>query len=150
LRETLVAEEERRWLGQPADGEIPMRVRRVRGRIRQILLAPEKPSPDTIARCRRGLDRLYVAVQLYSYPARYLDDDPSMDRMAETLHKFEEDFFHENRIRGRRTVAVTFCPPINAMDLLPDFEKNAKETVARLTGLVESAMRKVLEPCRTA
>jgi hypothetical protein len=68
-----------------------------------------------------------------------------MDRIVETIHKFEEDVFGENRIRGRRRVKITFCEPIALCDRLGAFAKDAKATVSDVTVRIETAIRSVLE-----
>ena len=37
------------------------------------------------------MEDLFFATQLFSYPGDYLADDPSIERIAETIDKFEED-----------------------------------------------------------
>ncbi|MFC1462547.1 amino acid permease [Verrucomicrobiota bacterium] len=142
FREMLVAEEENRYFSKTDDGNHPTRIRRLRGKIRTILLNEKKPSDDEAIQCYRSLDRLYMAIQLYSYPGQYLRDNPSMDRIAETIHKFEEDAFGYTTIPGRRTVEITFCEPVN---LLEHLDAPAKEATHEVTALIESAIRKVLE-----
>ena len=143
FREMLVAAEETRYFPKTEEGEHPARIRRVRGKIRNILL-DEKTPPDETTRkqCYRSLDNLYMAIQLYSYPGQYLREDPSMDRIAETIHKFEEDAFGYTGIPGRRTVEITFCKPIN---LLEHLDSPAKSATADVTAEIESAIREVLE-----
>ena len=146
LRETLVAEEEQRYFGAMADGEHPTRVRRLRGKVRSILLAGETPDAETLRSCYRSLDRLYTAVQLYSYPGQYLREDPSRERIAETLHKFEEDLFGENVIYGDRSVNVVFCEPIDLMPYTDAPKQDAKQTVLEITTRVENSIRAALQP----
>ena len=146
FREMLVAEEENRYFSKTDGGNHPTRIRRLRGKIRTILLDEQKkPSEDEAARCYRSLDRLYMAIQLYSYPGQYLREKGSMDRIAETLHKFEEDIFGENDIRGRRVAEVTFCEPINVCDQLESAANDTKAAVAEITGMMEAAIKGVLE-----
>lgn len=145
FRDILVREEEQRYFGKAGEGAPPTRVRRLRGKIRSILLDGPKPDQAVIAPCYRSLDRLYVAVQLYSYPGQYLRERRSADRIAETIHKFEEDLFGENVIRAGRTVAVTFCDPIDLSEYAARYDADSKATVAEVTLRVESAIRSVLE-----
>ena len=144
FRETVIAEEEKRYMSKKSDeGNHPQRIRRLRGKIRTVLLDEKKPpEADMAAQCYRSLDRLYMAIQLYSYPGQYLRENPSADRIAETIHKFEEDAFGKSIIPGRRTVEVSFCEPINLFDYL---DSPAKSATPKVTGLIESAIREVLE-----
>jgi hypothetical protein len=86
-----------------------------------------------------------MTVQLYSYRAQYLRDKPSTDRVAETILKFEEDFFRESRPKGRRRAEVTFCEPIPVMDFLAAYDEDAKGTCRDVTARLENAIRAVLE-----
>lgn len=146
FRETLIQEEELTYLGKVTEGEHPSRIRMVRGRIRSILLDEKKPpDEEALRKCHRTLDRLYMAIQLYSYPGQYLDDKPSMDRIAETIHKFEEDAFEKNEIYGQRIVEVTFCEPIDLSLAMDAYEKDSKATVHDITSQIETAIKSVLE-----
>lgn len=145
FREILISNEEERYFSKISDGNHPARVRRLRGKIRSILLDGEKPEEKVIKQCYSSLDRLYIAIQLYSYPGQYLREKPSMDRIAETIHKFEEDVFQENCIPGKRSVEITFCEPIDLFDYLDSLKKDAKRTTARVTQRIEKAITEVLE-----
>ncbi|MFC1497247.1 lysophospholipid acyltransferase family protein [Verrucomicrobiota bacterium] len=145
FREILISREEKRYLSKISDSSHPVRVRRLRGKIRSILLDGEKPEQKIIDQCYKSLDRLYVAIQLYSYPGQYLRDKTSMDRIAETIHKFEEDLLEENVIRGKRSVEITFCEPIDMQNYMDKFNKNSKKTTTEVTQLIESEIRKILE-----
>jgi 1-acyl-sn-glycerol-3-phosphate acyltransferase len=145
FRKILIEEEEQRYFSAVGEGNHAARVRKLRGKIRTILLDSEKPTQKVIEQCYRSLDRLYLAIQLYSYPGQYLKERPSMDRIAETIHKFEEDVLETNRVVGKRNIEVTFCKPINLMDYLDDLEADSKKTVTEVTALIEDAIRSVLE-----
>ena len=61
------------------------------------------------------MDDLFFVMQLYSYPGDYLADNPTIERLAETLDKFEEDVLgarHPFTVRGRRTVSIRFGKPL--------------------------------------
>lgn len=42
---------------------------------------------------REALDDVQLVMQLYSYPGDYVLEKPAVERMAETIEKFEEDVF---------------------------------------------------------
>jgi len=55
-------------------------------------------------RLSHDLDDLFVVTQLFSYPGDYLrNQNPSIERIAETVDKLEEDVLqrHTASIRGR-------------------------------------------------
>ena len=58
------------------------------------------------------MEDLFI-VQSYSYPGDYVVDHPSVDRMAETIDKFEEDVLQKTTatIKAERRVKVTFGEP---------------------------------------
>ncbi len=145
FREHLISNEEKKYFAEIKTGNHPTRVRMLRGKIRSIILASETPGEETMTKCRASLDKLYVAIQLYSYPGQYLREKPSMDRIAETLHKFEEDIFEDSKILGQRSVEITFCKPINLMDRLDDLQKDSKRAVSDVTTEIEAAIQAVLQ-----
>lgn len=140
FRELLVGQVESRLFSKVSEGNHAERVRRCRGKLRSILLAEERPAKEVVEECDDDLDRLYTAIQLYSYPGEYIRQRPTTDRIAETILKFEEDIFQENRIKGRRRVEVTFCPPIDAFEYL-----DAEDAAAEVTRRIEEAIKGVLE-----
>ncbi len=93
-------------------GTIPERVKQVRHRV----IAALETSTDTEAnvRLRADLDTVFLVMQLFSYPADYLTGQPSVERLAETLDKMEEDLLgvRTARRRGVRRAIVSFGEPI--------------------------------------
>jgi len=140
FNKALIGEPEKRYLGRESDDPVPERIRRIRGRIRAILLADEPPEPDVLRQCHDDLDRIYLAIQLFSYPGEYIREKASMDRIAETILKFEEDLFGELRIKGRRRAEIVFCDPIDVRACLDDYATDAKGTVHSLTSRIEQAI----------
>lgn len=69
---------------------------------------PQRP------RWERDLDDLFFAMQLFSYPADYLAGRPSIERLAETLDKLEEDVLGAPTasLRGLRRAIVQFGEPV--------------------------------------
>jgi hypothetical protein len=63
---------------------------------------------------QQEMDDLFFVMQLYSYPGDYLHGEPTIERLAETLDKFEEDILGVPlpSVRGRRRVEVHFGEPI--------------------------------------
>ena len=57
---------------------------------------------------------MLLVVQGFSYPGNYVAEQPSIERIAETLDKFEEDVSSASTatVRGTRKVIVTFDDPI--------------------------------------
>ena len=57
---------------------------------------------------------MFLVVQLYSYPGDYVAESPTIERVAETLDKFEEDVLNRfsATVRGSRRSRVAFGEPI--------------------------------------
>jgi len=97
--------------------QIPERVKELRRKIIQNVgqcdAADAKEQPR-IQSLSRDMDDLFVVMQLFSYPGDYLPADPTVERLAETIDKFEEDVFQKElpTVHGRRRVEVCFGPPL--------------------------------------
>ena len=146
FREALIAAAETHCLGRAMAGPHPERVRHLRGRLRAILLADPPPPPATVREVYEELDRLFFAVQLYSYPPDYLAANASPDRLAETLLKFEEDVFGYADIKGRRRAEVTLGKPLDVTALLDRYAADPKECVRALTEDLARGIRGGLGP----
>jgi hypothetical protein len=79
---------------------------------------------------------------LYSYPGDYLQENPTWERMAETLDKLEEDALGASypSVRGQRRALVRFDEPIE----LPK-EKDRSITPATLTDTIERRVQTMLD-----
>ena len=88
------------------------------------------------------MDDLFLVMQLYSYPGDYLVDNPSVERLAETLDKFEEDVLdvYAAGIRGRRKATVAFGEPIPV-----EPNRKRKEAAGQLTMAMERAVQGLLD-----
>ena len=86
-------------------------------------------------------------VQLFSYPGDYVQERPSIQRMAETLDKFEEDVLgvFSASIRGPRRAIVSFGNPIEVAT-----ERKNRKAVPDLTCTLESAVQKQLDSIQLA
>ncbi len=142
LQVGLVAQVEARIGAAPAGRSVPERVKTARHRIRQRLLdeaAP--PGPEETASLYEDLDRLFLVVQLYSYPAPYAGAQPTVDRIAETIFKLEEDVFGEGHHPSPRSVRVRFAEPIDVARFMEDRGLDAKTAVPILTRALADAIR---------
>jgi 1-acyl-sn-glycerol-3-phosphate acyltransferase len=139
--DSLLGRLEARYDVQPADSTVPERVKALRQHaIKQMQdLAEEDPRRK---QSEQDLDDLFLAVQAFSYPGNYVADEPSIERMAETLDKFEEDVlgYKTARIRGARRVTVTFGEPIPI-----EPQKGKKEAAAALTRIMEERVQALLD-----
>ncbi len=89
-----------------------------------------------------------MAVQLYSYPGQYLRQEPTINRIAETILKIEEDVLGEAVYAAPRDVHVRFGEPIDTAVFLCDHSLGAKTGVGPLTALLSAKIQSMLEDLR--
>jgi len=126
-------------------GIVPERVKEVR---RAVIKAIEQDgqSPESQQRLTADMEDLFFVIQLFSYPGDYVAERPTIERIAETLDKFEEDVLKADYpgVRGTRRAVVRFGEPIS----IPK-ERNAKGSVEQWTDLVESRVQGLLDEINT-
>ena len=117
---------------------MPKRIKALRARIRKEL-TEGKNEPDSGRHWELydQLDRIFVAQQLYSYTRTYLLNNPSVDRLAETIFKLEEDVFGEGTYLGKRKARVQFDEPVDLNGFMRENELTEKSGVQPLTRLIE-------------
>ena len=73
----------------------------------------ETTDDEQILQLGSDMEDIFFVVQLFSYPGNYLRDQPTLERVAETLDKLEEDILHVDypSVRGRRRAVVSFGDP---------------------------------------
>jgi 1-acyl-sn-glycerol-3-phosphate acyltransferase len=127
--------------GPPSAETVPLRVKALRRRLLD-LGAGENVDAATCRKALDGLDDAQLALQLFSYPGNYITEDPTCERMAETIEKFEEDVFGVARSVGRRRATVRFGEPI---DMKAESETGRSRTlVAKVTDRLESGIEQLL------
>ena len=141
LGDHILQEVEQRHDLQGAGKSVPERVKATR---RTII---EKLSGDSVsAQTRQTLDDdledLFLVVQSFSYPGDYVVAKPSIERMAETLDKFEEDVLRKPTatIKARRRAKVQFGEPIEVIG-----DRKIKGQTTSLTTEVEQAVQSMLD-----
>jgi hypothetical protein len=138
--ESLLGRLESRYDLHAADCTVPERVKALRQHaIKQIEdVAENDPRRKQF---EQDLEDLFLVVQAMSYPGDYVADEPSIERIAETLDKFEEDVlgYATARIRGARRATVTFGEPI------PIEPQKGKKEAAALTRIMEQRVQALLD-----
>jgi 1-acyl-sn-glycerol-3-phosphate acyltransferase len=142
LINTLLARHEQEHLkGGISTEAVPMRVKALRRRLLDMGAAGNVDE----ATCRKaldGLDDVQFVLQLLSYPGNYIKENPTPERMAETIEKFEEDVFGVARSLGRRRATVRFGEPI---DLKTELESGrGRAVVSKVTDRLEGAIQQLL------
>lgn len=93
---------------------IPVRVKEARAaclkRLAEIEEGESRAGESERLQIAADLDDLFLVVQAFSYPGDYVDERPSVERLAETLDKFEEDVLGAATatVRARRRAVVQF------------------------------------------
>lgn len=166
--EGLLGLKELEYLGGTQEGTLPERIRGL-GEIilkrleeQYSIQSQEQALPVRVKVCRReaikrleenddevkneqiklDLDDLFIVTQLFSYPGDYVASKPTVERMAETLDKFEEDILRKPKpvIRGVRKVVVSFG---EAVEVKLTSEK--KDDVHTLTESLEKSVQRLLD-----
>ena len=136
LTDTLLKQHEE----TPSTKSVPQRVRLLRRPLLETW-ADEDADPDLRNKARGALDDIQLAMQLYSYPGDYVTEDPTVERMAETIEKFEEDVFWLVRPKGHRKARVVFGDPI---DMSQQGSGRARDIATVVTNQLTEAIQGML------
>jgi hypothetical protein len=133
--------EERHGL-KPRDADLSTRIKVLRQQIIKRMADGQADSPQL----HDDLDDIFTAVQCFCYPGDYLSEQPSIERIAETLDKLEEDVLGvpHARVRGERTGIVAFGQPIPVV-----CAGQVKDTATSLTDRLEAAVQGLLDEMTT-
>src|SRR4029078_7587475 len=119
----------------------PERVKEVR---RAVIKAVEQDGqpPEVKEQLAAHMAEPFFIIQLFSYPGDYVAQQPTIERIAETLDKAEEDVLRADYpgIRGKRRAVVRFEEPIPVPK-----DRDANNTVEKWTDLVESRVQQLLD-----
>ncbi len=120
---------------------IPERVKAIRRAAIEAL--SQLPADDPARRqFEEDLDDAFFVVQAFSYPGNYVSEEPTIERIAETLDKFEEDVLGVTTatIRGTRRADVTFGEPI-----VVEAARSGKGAAHALTLQLEEQVQQLLD-----
>ena len=122
-----------------SSNSIQDRVKRIRSNIHKILSDPEKEIDHRSA--QGWADEALLVIRILGYATPYIRDNTSLDRVAETVEKLNEDL--HNRIfppEGNRTVTAHVGAPINVAELLAEHAK-PRAAMSALTSTLESKIQ---------
>jgi 1-acyl-sn-glycerol-3-phosphate acyltransferase len=144
LLETVIARLEGRHNVSQSDGTPPERVKSLRQELIRRLEDNQHPASEANGEMRQlqcDMEDLFFAMQLFSYRGDYLADDPSIERLAETVDKFEEDVLGLDypAVRGTRRVAIRFGEPI---ELEPG---KSRRNAAELTQAMQERVQALID-----
>jgi hypothetical protein len=113
LSEVILRRLEQHFRLDPTGRDVPARVKLLRQQVvKEVGTLPE--SATERRQYARDLDDIFLVVQLFSYPGNYVAERPNLERMAETLAKFEEDLLGVviAAVRGTWHAVIAFGEPI--------------------------------------
>jgi 1-acyl-sn-glycerol-3-phosphate acyltransferase len=129
--------------GKPRpEDPVPLRVKQLR---RHLLdeICEAGATPATMNEAHDALDDVHVVVQLFSYPGDYITSKPSVERMAETIEKFEEDVYDDYaKPKGKRRATVTLGEPLDVKAQLGTGKPRA--AAAELTTKLEAGIQALM------
>lgn len=105
LEDHLLEPIEIQWCAGRHDGDTTARVKRLRSAILPDMVGGNLPETERAARLRHLAD-LYLVQQLRSYPGGYLED-PTPERVLETVERYEEDLTDVSRPHSPMRAVVT-------------------------------------------
>jgi len=137
----LLEKHERKYETRSSNAEVPERVKEIRRRIISHFSTREL-TESRRSELRDDLEELFFVTQLYSYPGNYVSAWPTLERLAETLDKLEEDVLGlpYPSVRGDRQVIVQFGEPIPVSR-----DRSKKQGVAELTHLLGERVQQLLD-----
>jgi 1-acyl-sn-glycerol-3-phosphate acyltransferase len=127
------------WLGKPQQGAVVPRVKALRMKILPEMVQ-QRISEDERQRRWTQLADIYLAQQVSSYPPDYLVERPSIDRLLETIERFEEDLTDQVRLHGTFKVIIQVG---EAIEVSPQRDRTAK--VDPLMGQIEKGIQGMLD-----
>ena len=138
LTETVIRRVEERLGCDNSERTTPERVKM----LRHMAINQLEETPESQRRpLERDMEDLFFAMQLYSYRGDYLDGKPSVERVAETVDKLEEDILDLPlpRIRGRRRVKIQVGEP---REITP---ARGRDAVIELTQWMQEEVQRILD-----
>jgi hypothetical protein len=105
LIDRLLGPLEEQWLGSRQTDKVVPRVKALRMKILPDMIDGKISDQERAQRWDQLAD-IYLAQQISSYPAEYLTQRQSVDRMLETLERFEEDLMGKPRVHGNLRVVI--------------------------------------------
>lgn len=102
---------------------------------------------EVILQGQRDLEDLHLVTQLFSYPGDYLVENPSIERIGETLDKFEEDALGKECAGARkpRKAIVTFGEPVDVTEYLEGSKGKARDAAGAITNKIENGLQSLLD-----
>jgi len=135
---------EEKYLHKLMDDEsVPVRVKTLRRHLIETGIAQPKTDAAANRAITDALAQVQLALQLFSYPGDYLSSNPTLERMAETIEKYEEDVLGVAWPKGRRKATVMFGQPIDVKAQLTT--SRARAAAGELTEKMEHEIQSLMK-----
>ena len=141
LSESILSGLEEKYGMNDRSPSLPERVKRCRRHAIQLVEDEERSSEEHTA-ARVDLEDLFVVTQLFSYPGNVSSGNPTIEEVAETMDKFDEDVLQSPTasIHATRRAVVEFGDPISV-----DRGRNGKSQIHTLTEELEQQVQALLD-----
>ena len=144
LTEAVLAQLEDRHELDAGDRTPPERAKELRRKVITRLedAAVQNGNTRQFERLQQDMEDVFFVMQCFSYPGDYLSDTPSIERLAETADKFEEDVFGVDvpTVRGRRRAQIAFGSPIEVVRA-----QNGRGQTVELTERMQHSVQSLLD-----
>ena len=121
LIDTLLSPLEMEWMGEVSDRPVIPRVKALRMKIMPDMVQGRVEQADRDRRWKQLAD-VYLAQQISNYPPQYLEH-PTVDRLLETIERFEEDLTDQARTHGHLKAVMEIGP---AVEVSPQRDRQAE------------------------
>lgn len=129
---------EEEWIGRPETGSVVPRVKALRMKLMPDMVNGDLSQEERDRRWKQLAD-IYLAQQVSCYPSDYLAL-PTVDRLLETVERYEEDLTDATRVHGSLHAIVQVG---EAIDVSPKRDRNAE--VDPLMARIERDLQAMLE-----
>lgn len=144
LIDRLLSPLEQQWLGCQQDGAVVPRVKALRMKILPDMVTRRIDEAERQRRWRQ-LNDIYLAQRIsYYYPPYYIAERPSVDRLLETVERFEEDLTNKVTVHGPRKVIVEIGEAIEV-----SLDRDRKAAVDPLMAEIEQTLQSMLDRLAT-
>jgi len=123
LIDTILVPLEIQWLKEKQPGSVPTRVKRLRSAILPDMTADHIDEAERQRRWSQLAD-LYLAQQLFLFPPDYVRNNPTPERLLETVERFEEDLTDVVQVHGELHATITVG---EAIEVSPTRESRGSE-----------------------
>ena len=122
LVDRLITKLEEHWLGAAQSGPVISRVKALRMKILPGMVHGNLSAAERKRRWDQLAD-IYVSQQVASYPPDYLTSSPSVDRLLETVERYEEDLTDKVTVHGNLHAIIEVG---EAIEVSPERDRNVE------------------------